>query len=246
MMHPIIVIPARLESTRLPRKPLADIGGIPMIVHVLRRAEAAACGPVYVACDGDDIADVVTEAGGHAILTDPELPSGTDRVHAALQQIDPKEQHDIVINIQGDLPLLEPQAVQDVLLPFRRKKDVAISTLVSPITDDAEATDPHVVKAVITWDYDGELGRALYFTRATAPWGEGPLWHHIGLYAYTREALTTFTQLPTSLLERREKLEQLRALEHNMHLAVVKVDHIPLGVDTAEDLEKARTLYESS
>ncbi|MEO8895368.1 MAG: 3-deoxy-manno-octulosonate cytidylyltransferase [Rhizomicrobium sp.] len=240
-MNPILVIPARLASTRLPAKPLADIGGVPMIVRVLRQAKAAGLGPVVVAAGEQEIVAAVEAAGGRAVLTDPDLPSGSDRVHAALVKLDPARHHDVVINLQGDLPALDPgqiRAVGDALV----KSGADIATLAAEITDPSEEGNPSVVKAVVAWERNGQLGRALYFTRATAPSGDGPLFHHVGIYAYRRDALVRFVGLPPSPLELREKLEQLRALEANMSIAVARVDSVPLSVDTQADLERARKI----
>ncbi len=240
-MTPIILIPARLGSTRLPGKPLADICGVPMIVHVLRRALEADIGPVAVACAEPAIADAVRAAGGRAVLTDPDLPSGSDRIFAALQQMDPEQKHDLVINLQGDLPALEPALLTAVCRPIlitRERFDIA--TLVAPITSPAEADANSVVKAACAFEDGADIASALYFSRARIPWGDGPLWHHIGVYAYRREALARFVALPESPLERREKLEQLRALEAGMRIGVARVDHAPFGVDTPADLNHAR------
>jgi 3-deoxy-manno-octulosonate cytidylyltransferase (CMP-KDO synthetase) len=238
--QPIIVIPARLAATRLPDKPLAPIGGVPMIVQVWRRAVEAAIGPVLVAAGDAAIVEVIEAAGGTAVLTDPALPSGSDRVLAALDRADPERRHDVVVNLQGDLPTLEPALIRRALDPLARPA-VDIATLVCPIRDAAERTRPSVVKAVIAW-HAGRIGRCLYFSRAPVPAGDGPLWHHIGLYAYRRAALERFVALPPSALEQREKLEQLRALEAGMRIDAAEVDTIPLGVDTPEDLETARKL----
>lgn len=241
-MNPILVIPARLASTRLPAKPLADIGGVPMIVRVLRQAEAAGLGPVIVAAGEQEIVAAVEAAGGRAVLTDPDLASGSDRVHAALQKLDPQRAHDVVVNLQGDLPALDPaqiRAVADALT----QSGADIATLAAEITDPSERDNPSVVKAVVAWERNGQLGRALYFTRATAPGGDGPLFHHVGIYAYRREALARFVGLPPSPLELREKLEQLRALEANMSIAVARVDSVPLSVDTPADLAKAQQFF---
>ncbi len=240
-MTPIILIPARLGSTRLPGKPLADICGVPMIVHVLRRAWEADIGPVAVACAEAAIADVVRDAGGTAVLTDPRLPSGSDRIFAALQQIDPAQEHDVVINLQGDLPAIDPALLTAVCTPILitcERFDIA--TLVAPIASPAEAQAASVVKAAVAFEGGAEISPALYFSRTRMPWGDGPLWHHIGVYAYRREALARFVALPESPLERREKLEQLRALEAGMRIGVARVDHAPFGVDTPEDLDHAR------
>jgi 3-deoxy-manno-octulosonate cytidylyltransferase (CMP-KDO synthetase) len=237
---PIVIIPARLNATRLPRKPLADIGGEPMIVHVWRRAVEAAIGPVAVATDAPAIADAVTRAGGQAVLTRSDHASGSDRIFEAAERLDPQRERSIVVNLQGDLPTVDPGAIAASVRPLADEA-VDIATLVAVIRRDAERNDPNVVKLVGTEVAPGRL-RALYFTRATAPFGEGPLYHHIGLYAYRREALRRFVGLPPSPLERRERLEQLRALEAGMRIDAVIVDDVPLGVDTAEDLERAREI----
>ncbi len=237
-MNPIVLIPARMASTRLPDKPLALIAGKPMIVHVLEIAIAANVGQVAVACDGQPIYDAITAAGGKAVLTHPDLPSGSDRIHAALTSIDPLGAHDVVINVQGDMPTLDPALIKQVL-SLLDNPEVDIATLAAPITEMRERTDPAVVKPVIAFSSPTQ-GRALYFTRATAPTGDGPLYHHIGLYAYRRKALEKFVSLPPSPLEQREKLEQLRAIENNMHIAISIVNTVPLGVDTPETLELAR------
>jgi len=236
---PIILIPARMGSTRLPHKVLADIGGRPMIVHVLERARAAGLGPVAVACGEAEIAEAVRAAGGVAVLTDPDLPSGSDRIFAALGALDPSGRHDVVINLQGDLPGIEPADLGSVLLPLR-DPGYDIATLVAPIMSVAEAAAPSVVKCVCAFAPDLATAPALYFSRNPVPWGEGVLWHHIGIYAYRRAALARFVALPPSLLEMREKLEQLRALEAGMRIGVARVAAAPFGVDTPEDLEDAR------
>jgi 3-deoxy-manno-octulosonate cytidylyltransferase (CMP-KDO synthetase) len=238
-MNPVILIPARMASTRLPGKPLADIGGLPMIVRVWRQAMTAGLGPVVVAAAEKDVIEAVEKAGGRAVLTDPALASGSDRIFAALEAIDPKGSHDVVVNLQGDLPALDPayiQATVDTLTAM--KADIA--TLAAEIHDDAERENPSVVKPVVAWEPDGKRGRALYFTRATAPTGDGPLFHHVGIYAFTRASLARFVALPPSPLEKREKLEQLRALEAGMQIGVARVDSVPLSVDTPADLERAR------
>jgi 3-deoxy-manno-octulosonate cytidylyltransferase (CMP-KDO synthetase) len=241
-MNPLIIIPARLAATRLPGKPLAMIGDAPMIVHVLRRALEAGIGTVAVACGDQPIADAVRQAGGTAVMTDPALPSGSDRVHAALQSLDPGGAHDVVINLQGDLPSLPPDFLRTVLAPLADPA-IDIATLVAPITAADEAAAPSVVKCVCAFPPGTDTARALYFSRAAIPWGDGPLWHHIGIYAYRRAALTRFVSLPPSLLEQREKLEQLRALEAGMIVGAARVAHAPFGVDTPEDLERARRLH---
>ncbi|MGO9818292.1 MAG: 3-deoxy-manno-octulosonate cytidylyltransferase [Acidocella sp.] len=239
-MTPIILIPARLGSTRLPGKVLADIAGLPMIVHVLRRAQEAELGPVAVACGEAEVAEAVERAGGIAVLTDPDLPSGSDRIHAALQTLDPAGRHDVVINLQGDLPAIDPSYLAKVLRPLELGYD--IGTLVAPVTSAEEALSPSVVKCVCAFPEGVEVAPALYFSRNAVPGGEGPLWHHIGIYAYRREALGQFVSLPPSALEQREKLEQLRALEAGMRIGVVRVPGAPFGVDTPADLEHARRL----
>ncbi len=239
--NPIVVIPARMQSTRLPGKPLADIHGEPMIVHVWRRGVEADVGPVVVACAEPEIAAAVEAAGGRAVLTRPDHTSGSDRVFEALQKADPDGRHDAVVNIQGDLPTVEAAVVRASLAPLDNP-EVDIATLAAVITVDEEKTNPNVVKAVVGLAPDQTVGRAHYFTRATAPTGDGPLYHHIGLYAFRREALERFVALPPGILERRERLEQLRALENNMRIDVALVDTVPLGVDTPADLERARAM----
>lgn len=236
--NPVILIPARMASTRLPGKPLADICGVPMIMQVWRRAMEAGLGRVVVAAAESEVAEAVRIAGGEVVMTAPDLPSGSDRVWAALCEIDPDGEHEIIINVQGDLPTLDPALIRLAYEALVRS-GADISTLAAVISDETERTNTNVVKAVTSFDAQG-MGRALYFTRATAPWGEGPLYHHIGLYGYRREALARFVSLPPSVLELREKLEQLRALEAGMSIEVALVDTVPLGVDTPADLEKAR------
>ncbi|HUO02214.1 MAG TPA: 3-deoxy-manno-octulosonate cytidylyltransferase [Rhizomicrobium sp.] len=241
-MKPILLIPARLAATRLPAKPLADIAGVPMIVRVVRQAMAAELGPVVVAAGDREIVSVVEAAGGNAVLTDPALPSGSDRIHAALQALDPDGRHDVAVNLQGDLPALEPAQIRAVVSALE-ESGADIATLAAEIIDPAEHDNPNVVKAVVAWGPGGRLGRALYFTRATAPTGDGPLFHHVGIYAYRCAALARFVGLPPSPLEKREKLEQLRALEANMSIAVARVDSVPLSVDTEADLAKANQFF---
>lgn len=240
-LDPVVVIPARLAATRLPNKPLADINGVPMIVQVWRRAVDAGIGPVVVAAAEQEIADAVTAHGGTAVLTDPGHPSGSDRVWEALQKIDPEGRYGAVVNVQGDLPTLDPQIVRAVFQPLE-DPGVDLSTLVAEIAIEEERTNPNVVKAVVGFATGARVGRALYFTRATAPWGEGPHYHHIGLYAYKREALRRFVSMPQGVLEKREKLEQLRALEAGMRIDCALVDTVPLGVDTPTDLDRARAI----
>ncbi len=240
-MNPIIIIPARLGATRLPRKPLADIAGKPMIVHVADRARRADCGEVVVAADDAQIVAAVERHGHRAVMTRADHASGSDRIHEALQVVDPDGRCDVVINVQGDLPTIAPHDIAAALEPLASDPDCDIATLGTLITDEEEKTDEHVVKIVGAPRGDSILN-ALYFTRATAPWGEGPLYHHVGLYAYRRAALARFVALPHSTLENRERLEQLRALEAGMRILVRLVDSAPLGVDTPRDLEKARAL----
>jgi len=239
-MNPVIIIPARMASSRLPGKPLADIAGEPMIVKVWRQAIRASLGPVLVAAAEPEIADAIERAGGRAVLTDPNLASGSDRVHAALLAADPDSEFDSVLNLQGDLPEIDPQALRRVC-EVLESSGADIATLAAPITDPADFDNPNVVKPVVAWNGKGS-GPALYFTRARAPSGEGPLYHHVGIYAFTRKALARFVSLPPSPLEQREKLEQLRALEAGMRIEVARIDAVPLSVDTPADLARARTL----
>ncbi len=239
-LRPMILIPARMTATRLPGKPLADIAGVPMIVQVWRRAREADIGPVYVAADDAAIVAAVRDHGGEAILTRPDHPSGSDRIHEALGLVDPDGRHDVIVNVQGDLPTIDPAAVRASIAPLA-EPSVDIATLAAEIVREEEKTNPNVVKVVGSPIGESRL-RALYFTRATAPHGDGPLFHHIGLYAYRRAALGRFVSLPPSVLERREKLEQLRALEAGMRIDVEIVATVPLGVDTPDDLERARTI----
>ncbi|MDE8344669.1 MAG: 3-deoxy-manno-octulosonate cytidylyltransferase [Acidocella sp.] len=238
-MTPIILIPARLGSTRLPAKVLAEIGGVPMIVQVLRRALDSGLGPVAVACAEPEIADAVRKAGGQAVMTDPDLPSGSDRIHAALMALDPAGVHDVVVNLQGDLPGIDPTYLHAVLAPLTNPA-CDIATLVAPVLSDAEAQALSVVKCACAFAPGSDIAPALYFSRLPVPAGDGPLWHHIGIYAYRRAALARFVALPPSALERREKLEQLRALEAGMRMGVARVAAAPFGVDTPADLAAAR------
>ena len=240
MANPIVIIPARMAATRLPGKPLADIHGAPMIVHVWRRAMEADVGPVWVAADDERVIEAVARAGGKAVMTRLDHPSGSDRVFEALGIVDVDGARDVVVNIQGDLPTIESSVVRACLAPLIDAA-VDIATLATPITREQEKDDPNVVKAIAT-ELDPTRLRALYFTRSRAPWGEGRLLHHIGLYAYRREALRRFVATPPSALERREKLEQLRALEAGMRVDITLVDTAPLGVDAPEDLERARVM----
>ena len=261
-LNPVVIIPARLSATRFPDKPLADIHGVPMIVQVLRRATEADIGPVLVACGDRAIADAVEAAGGHAVMTDPDHPSGSDRVFEALSLFDPDGRFDAIVNVQGDLPTIDPAVIAAVLDPFDTP-DVDMTTLAVEITEPRERTDPNVVKAVIALPQDDgqnggqnggptggpnalRIGRALYFSRATVPSApDGPHYHHIGLYGFRRAALERFVSLPPGRLEVLERLEQLRALEAGMRIDVALVDTVPLGVDTPADLDRARALLAS-
>ena len=236
----LILIPARMASTRLPGKPLADIGGLPMIVRVMRRAQEAEVGPVMVATDAPEIAAAVTAAGGRAVMTRSDHATGSDRISEALGLADPDGRFGIVVNVQGDFPMLQGTDIKAALGPLADPA-VDIGTLALEITEEFERTDPNTVKAICSPVSPGRF-RALYFTRATAPSGEGPLYHHVGLYAYRRAALLRFVALPPSPLERRERLEQLRALEAGMRIDVSLTENVIFGVDTAEHLEKARAL----
>ena len=240
-MNPIVVIPARMASTRLPGKPLADIAGTPMIVRVWRQAVAANAGPVIVAAAEPEIARAIESAGGRAVMTAADLPSGTDRVLAALKNVDPKGEYDTVVNLQGDLPTLDPACIAAVLDALA-VTGADIATLAAEIDDLADYDNPSVVKPVVVWDVSNDRGRALYFSRARVPQGDGPLYHHIGIYAFKSASLARFVSLPPSPLEQRERLEQLRALEAGMSITVARVGEVPLSVDTPADLEKARAL----
>lgn len=239
--NPIILIPARMAAVRPPGKPLADIAGVPMVVRVWRQAESAMVGPVAVAAGDAEIVAAVENAGGRAILTDPALGSGTDRIHAAAALLDPDGNHDVVVNLQGDLPAIAPESLKRVVAALA-ESGCDIATLAAPISDPSDRDNPNVVKPAIAWDEGTGLGRALYFSRTAIPSGEGALFHHIGVYAYKRSALERFVALPPSELEKRERLEQLRAMEAGMSIAVARVDEIPLTIDTEADLEKARRL----
>lgn len=236
---PIVIIPARMQATRLPGKPLARIAGKPMILHVYERAVAAGIGPVVVAAAEHEIAEIVERAGGVAVLTDPALPSGSDRVHAAIAARDPDRRHDVVINLQGDLPTIEAADIAAVLRPLA-DPGCDIATLVAPVLDAEEAASPAVVKAACVFDDGAEVAIAPYFSRNPVPSGDGPLWHHVGIYAFRRAALERFVTLPESALERRERLEQLRALEAGMRIGCARIAAAPFGVDTEADLARAR------
>ncbi len=241
-MRTKIIIPARLASTRLPRKPLAEIAGRAMILRVLDVARAADVGPVAVAAADQEIVDAVTAEGFTAVLTDPDLPSGSDRVRAAADLLDPQQRAEVVVNLQGDMPTLEPGALRAVVAVLAQG-GADIATLATPTEDPREQADPNVVKAILALAPGARHGRALYFTRATAPFGPGPVWHHIGVYAFRRAALAAFTTLEPSPLEKRERLEQLRALEAGMRVDAAVIDSAPEGVDTPEDLERARAWF---
>jgi 3-deoxy-manno-octulosonate cytidylyltransferase (CMP-KDO synthetase) len=243
--NPIIVIPARLASTRLPGKPLADIAGMPMIVQVWRRAVRAAAAPVVVACGDPEIAAAVEAAGGRAVLTDPELPTGSDRIHQAVMRLDPERWHDAVVNVQGDLPMLDPAAIRTALAGLA-DPETDIATLAAVIEDEAALADTSVNKVVAGFADPARPARALYFSKAAVPWGDGPYYEHVGLYAYRRAALERFVALPRGVLEERERLEQLRALEAGMKISVSLIPPASLGVqvDTPADLERARRLMQ--
>lgn len=245
MARPLIVIPARLAATRLPRKPLADIAGEPMIVHVWRRAMAADAGEVVVATDAPEIAAAIEAVGGQAIMTREDHQSGSDRVFEAVEKADPQGASQVVVNVQGDQPLLDPALIHDCLAPLV-DPSVDIGTLSMVIAEPADVIEPSVVKVIGTPTGGGNIMRALYFTRSPAPYGPGQFHHHIGLYAYRRAALARFVSLPPSPLESREKLEQLRALEAGMRIDVKSVNAMPMSVDTPADLERVRATFAAS
>jgi len=245
-MTPIVVIPARMGSARLPGKPLAEIGGRAMILRVADAAARAGVGPVLVAAGEAEIADAARADGLDAVLTDPALPSGTDRVRAALDAFDPDRRFDAAVNLQGDLPDLDPDAIAAALDALGHDPSVDIGTLASPTRDAARRDDPNAVKAVLALQPGARRGRALYFTRAPAPWGEGEIYRHVGIYAFRRGALDRFCALPPSPLELRERLEQLRALENGMRIDAAIIEDAPDGVDTPEDLARARARHEHS
>jgi 3-deoxy-manno-octulosonate cytidylyltransferase (CMP-KDO synthetase) len=238
-MNPIVLIPARMAATRLPGKPLADIAGVAMIVRVLRQAEAAGAGPVAVAAGDAEIVAAVRAAGGRAVLTDPALPSGSDRILAALAELDPEGRHDLVVNLQGDMPFVEPSVLACCVALLAREPGCDIATVVAAESSAADRANPDVVKAVLALQPDGLSGRALYFTRSTL-YGEGPVWRHVGIYGYRRAALERFNAAPPSPLELREKLEQLRALELGLSIWAAVAEAAPISVDTPADLEQAR------
>jgi len=243
MTNSLVVIPARLSATRLPDKPMAEIAGEPMIVHVWRRAVEANCGPVLVATDAEPVRDAVAKVGGEAAMTRPDHASGSDRIFEAVSEFDPDRRIDTIVNLQGDLPTLDPHLVRACVNALQ-EGEADIGTIAAEITREDERTNPNVVKVVGSPLGRGGILKALYFSRATVPYGDGPLYHHIGIYAYRRAALERFVSLPPSPLESREKLEQLRALEAGMHIQVGLVDTVPLGVDTPADLQRARELLE--
>jgi 3-deoxy-manno-octulosonate cytidylyltransferase (CMP-KDO synthetase) len=243
MSSPLIVVPARMSASRLPGKPLADIGGKPMIVRVLERARLSGIADLAVAAGDPEIVEAVQAAGGRAVLTDPDLPSGTDRIHAALSDLDPDGSHDIIVNLQGDMPTFEPVLINRALAVFDVFPEADIATLVSPTSDATERADENVVKAVMAGAGQEPFGRCLCFTRCPAPWGDGPVLRHVGLYAFRRAALDRFVAAPPSPLEVREKLEQMRALEMGMVIGAAVVDVFPKGVDTPAHLEAARAWY---
>jgi 3-deoxy-manno-octulosonate cytidylyltransferase (CMP-KDO synthetase) len=238
-MNPIVIIPARMAATRLPGKPLAEIGGAPMIVRVLKAAEAAGAGPVAVAAGDAEIVEAVEAAGGRAVLTDPALPSGSDRILAALDVIDPRGKHDVVVNLQGDMPFVAPEVLSACVDLLVGEPACDIATVVAPEDSEADRANPDVVKAILALPPGQDRGRALYFTRSTLH-GAGPVWRHIGIYGYRRDALARFNAAPPSPLERREKLEQLRALELGLQIWAAAIDKPPISVDTPADLERAR------
>jgi len=243
-MNPIVLIPARMAATRLPDKPLADIGGVPMIVRVLRQAQAAGLGPVAVAAGDPEIVEAVRAAGGQAVLTDPGLASGSDRILAALDILDPQGLHDVVVNLQGDMPFVQPSVLAACADLLGAYPDCDIATVVAPEASPADRSNPDVVKAVLALEQDGLSGRALYFTRSTL-YGDGPVWRHIGIYGYRRAALQAFNAAPPSPLERREKLEQLRAMELGLTLHAAVAAEAPISVDNPSDLEAARQYAET-
>jgi 3-deoxy-manno-octulosonate cytidylyltransferase (CMP-KDO synthetase) len=242
MARPLIVIPSRIGAMRLPRKPLAEIAGEPMVVHVWRRTVEAGAGDVVVATDSREIADVIERAGGKTVMTRPDHPSGSDRVFEAANLVDPAGEIDIIVNVQGDQPVLEPSLINDCIAPLGDPA-VDIATVAAFLTDPATVIEPSVVKLIGSPVGNGDILRALYFTRAPAPFGPGPMYQHIGLYAYRRAALARFVALPPSPLEKREKLEQLRALESGMRIDVKRVDSVPMSVDTPDDLERVRAHF---
>ena len=244
-LNPIVLIPSRMGSTRLPNKPLADIAGFPMIVQVLRRALEADIGPVLVACGEKDIFDVVSDAGGDAVLTSPNHNSGSDRIYEALSKIDVDRRFNVIVNLQGDLPTIDCTCMHAILEPLKAAA-CDISTLVAEIIREEEKDNPDVVKAAVALKKGARIGRALYFSRCVIPAGHGPFFHHIGIYAYRRTALESFVKFSPSVLEVRERLEQIRALENGLRIDAALVDTLPLGVDTPADLARAREILGKS
>jgi 3-deoxy-manno-octulosonate cytidylyltransferase (CMP-KDO synthetase) len=243
-MNPIVLIPIRLASTRLAEKALADIHGKPMAEWVWEKATQANIGPVVVACDHEAVYSLIKARGGQAVMTDPTLPSGSDRIWSALKTFDPDGTYNIIVNLQGDLPTINPATIHDSLKPLENLK-VDIATLAVTIKDEEEKLNPNVVKVVLAGNNEEPIRRAVYFSRQPIPYGNGPLYHHVGIYCYRRKALERFIQLPPSQLEQQERLEQLRALEAGMRIDVCVIDKAPGGVDTQEDLEKARESLKS-
>ena len=237
----IVVIPARMASVRLPGKPMADICGLPMIVQVWKRAVEANVGKVLVAVAENEIAEVIRSHGGDAIATDPALPSGSDRIAAALKLRDIHEKFEYVVNLQGDLPTIDPLAVRRCLAGLTNAS-VDIATIAARIDNETDVQNPNVVKAIAPLSNEREVAYARDFVREVGPEHEAPFWHHIGVYAYRRQALERFVGLPVSTREARRKLEQMRALDNDMRMAVVRVDSVPLGVDAPADLEAARVI----
>ena len=244
-LNPIVLIPSRMGSTRLPNKPLADIAGFPMIVQVLRRALEADIGPVLVACGEKDIFDVVSDAGGDAVLTSPNHNSGSDRIYEALSKIDVERRFNVIVNLQGDLPTIDCTCMHAILEPLKAAA-CDISTLVAEIIREEEKDNPDVVKAAVALEKGARIGRALYFSRCIIPAGHGPFFHHIGIYAYRRTALESFVKFSPGVLEVRERLEQIRALENGLRIDAALVDTVPLGVDTPADLARAREILDKS
>ncbi|XWO14195.1 8-amino-3,8-dideoxy-manno-octulosonate cytidylyltransferase [Candidatus Hepatincola sp. Pdp] len=236
-MKPIIIIPSRLQATRLPNKPLALLNGVPLIAHVVRRAKESNVADILVAASNQEIIDVLAPYNIQAILTDPNLPSGSDRIQQALDKFDKAKKYDTIINLQGDLPTINKECIEGALNALTAG-DYDLTTIGAAINNEADKNNPNIVKVAVSF-FDNNIGKALYFSRAPIPWGKGTMYHHIGLYVYKREALAKFTQLAPSPLEKQEKLEQLRALENNMNIGFKVVNTIPIGVDTLEELQKA-------
>ena len=243
-MNPIVLIPTRMAATRLPGKPLARIGGIPMILRAFRQAQAAGVAPVAVAAGDQEIVDLIQAEGGRAVLTDPSLPSGSDRILAALGVLDPEGRHDAVINLQGDMPFVEPSVIEACAGLLASQPGCDIATVVAPEASAADRANPDVVKAILSLQPDGRSGRALYFTRSTL-YGDDPVWRHIGIYGYRRAALEQFNAAAPSPLERREKLEQLRALELGLTIWASIAATAPISVDNPADLAAARAYAET-